>query len=234
MNRRTGLIIVVAACGLILRSPMVNGAVDKAVTAVRNIPDQSGVSLKVEAILKSHGVTIHSGKSLVILRGHDLAANPLPEGNQYYPPRWNDAIFLVQPSIDGKVHVIFSAIGTGDPNTGIEPHPDHKKFGGWARIKSGWYPDNWVSDGSLILQAKAIEVEVIDQKGTPSRSMFWDNGTPEEPGSFIAHPPMIFNNPPAVGEAVSSQGCIVLKRNGDWAKLMDLIGENKVVPIGIW
>ena len=234
MSLRTLCFVTVGICGLIIKSPTVNSAVDAVVTAVRNIPDQSRISLKIEAILKSHGVTIHSGKSIVILRGYNISGNPLPEGNQYYPPKWNDAIFVVQPSVDGKVHVIFSAVGTADPNTAIEPHPDHKKFGGWARIKSGWYPDNWVSDGSLILQAKAIEVEVIDQHGNPSRSMFWDNGTPEEPGSFIGHPPMVFNTPPDVGEAVSSQGCIVLKRTGDWARLMDLLGENKVVPIGIW
>lgn len=234
MKSRTACLLVVGICGCILYSPTVNGAADKVASVLLNIPDQSQLSRKVEAILKSHDVTIHTGKSIVILRGHDVSATPLPEGNQYYPPKWNDALFVVQPSVDGKVHVIFAAVGTADPNTGIEQHPDHKKFGGWARIKEGWYPDNWVSDGSLILQAKPIEVEVIDQNGNPSRSMFWDNGTPEEPGSFIGHPPMVFNQPPKVGEAVSSQGCIVLKRNGDWVRLMDLLGKNKVVPIGIW
>lgn len=234
MSKTAVQLVLIAAAASILNIPEVNAIADEVVAPLLSIPTQSQISLKIEAIARAKGITFHRGMSLVILRGHGLNGEPLPQGNQYYPPQWNDAFFLVQPGADGKLHVIFSAVGTADPNTAIDSHPDHKQFGGWVRIKSGFYPNSWVSDGTFLLQSGAVEVEVIDREGRASSSQFWDNGTPENPGSFIGHEPMVFDTPPIEGEAVSSQGCLVLKDAKDWRAMLGLIGENKVVQVAIF
>jgi hypothetical protein len=233
-SHRTAQFLAIAACGGILLSPAASGVAENLVSEVRNLETQSELEQTLQAFLTSRSIYVHSGKTLIILRGYGLNAQPLAGGNQIFPPQWNDAFFLVQPDVEGKLRVLFSAMGTADPNTAIEPHEDHKPYGGWLRIKAGWYPETWVSDGQLLLQTGSIEVEGLTREGRPGKSFFWDNGSPEEPGSFIGHPPMVFETPPPIGEAVSSQGCLVLKRRTDWDSMMQIIGKNKVVQVGIF